>query len=78
MSVVDTTKVVSSWPCVAFHSKLEVLRASPVIPGSAFASGIEKWPPSRMQMQTHTQAMESLILHHLNYPIEPQPKLDYL
>ena len=28
------------------------LRASPVVPGSASASRNEKWPPSRMQMQT--------------------------
>ena len=44
-----------------FEGKI-FLRASPVIPVSASASGIEKWPPSRMQMQT--QAELPLILHY--------------
>ena len=31
------------------------LRASPLIHGYASASGTEKWPPSRLQMQTHAK-----------------------
>ena len=38
-----------------------IVRASPAVPGSASASGNEKWPPSQMQMQTHV--LLSLILH---------------
>ena len=40
-----------------------VFRASPIVPRSAIASRNEKWPPSRMQMQT--QAKLPLILHSL-------------
>ena len=45
-----------------YNLEIEIsIRASPVIPGSASASGIEKWPLSKMQMQT--QAKLPLILH---------------
>jgi hypothetical protein len=44
------------------HGKLIGFRASPVIPGFASASGIEKCPPSKMEMQT--QAKLSHIIYH--------------
>ena len=36
------------------------IRASPIVPGCAYASKNEKWPPPRMQIQT--QAKLPLIL----------------
>ena len=52
------------------------LRASPIIPGSASASRNEKWPPSRMQMQT--QAKLPLILHSLLLDFRQRVNMNWL
>jgi hypothetical protein len=50
---------------IVMASGLGIIRASPIIRGyaSASASGIKKWPPSRMQMQTQGKLL--CIMHHL-------------
>jgi hypothetical protein len=51
------------------------IRASPVILGSASASGIEKWPPSMMQMQMQIQA-KLLCIHASSVTTRLNPNLN--